>query len=118
MDAFGFATVVVVEQQLGVLGQERFAILVIAICRAAHGADDLFRRDAIGLLGIHAHEILAAAGADVILEAVGPKILHHLLHRLVGPFVVRLVPAGILGFREALLHLGLELFRGHHSERG
>src|SRR5205814_1478779 len=29
VDAFGFATVVVVEQQLGVLGQERFAILVM-----------------------------------------------------------------------------------------
>ena len=118
VDAFGFATVVVVEQQLGVLGQERFAILVIAICRAAHGADDLFRRDAIGLLGIHAHEILAAAGADVSLVAVRSKILQHLLHRLVGQFVVRLVPARVFGFGEPLFHLGLELFRGHARERG
>src|SRR5213596_2736821 len=98
MDAFGFATVVVVEQHLGVLGQERFAILVIAICCAGHGADDLFRRDAIGLLGIDPHEILAAAGADVSLVAIGSKILQHLLHRLVGQFVVRLVPAWIFGF--------------------
>ena len=31
VDALGFAGVVVVEQQLGVLGQERFAVLVIAV---------------------------------------------------------------------------------------
>src|SRR6184192_2630269 len=112
VDAFGFATVVVVEQQLGVLGQERFALLVIAICRAAHGADDLFRRDSIGLLGIHAHEILAAAGADVSLVAIGAEILQHFLHRQVGHLIIGLVPARVFGVGEPLLHLGLKLLRG------
>src|SRR5205809_3869071 len=118
MDAFGFATVVVVEQQLGVLGQERFALLVIAICRAAHGADDLFRRDSIGLLGIHAHEILAAAGADVSLVAIGAEILQHFLHRQVGHLIIGLVPARVFGVGEPLLHLGLKLLRGHAGECG
>ena len=109
VDAFGFAGVVVVEQQLGFFGEHGFAVLVIAILGATHGADDLFRRDAVGLLGINAHKILAAAGDDVSLVAVGAEISQHFLHRLVGQFVVRLVPARVFGFGQPLLHFGLKL---------
>src|SRR5215813_10658746 len=44
------AGVVVVEQELRLLGQEWLAVLVVGIFRSARGADHLLRRDAIDLL--------------------------------------------------------------------
>ena len=86
------------------------ALLVVAILGAAHGADDLFRRDAISLFGINAHKVLPAAGENVSLVAVGAEICQHFLHGLVGEFVVVLVPARVFGFGQPLPHFGLKLF--------
>ena len=47
VNALGFAGIVVVEKELRLLCQDRFAILVIAVLGAASGADDLLRRNAI-----------------------------------------------------------------------
>jgi hypothetical protein len=44
VNALGLAGVVVVKEELGVLGQDWFAILVIAVLGAAGGPDDLLRR--------------------------------------------------------------------------
>src|SRR4029077_8307138 len=98
VNALGFAGVIVIQKHLRLLGQERLAILVITIRRAAHGADDLLEWDAIGLLGKLTHEILPTAGDNVGLESIGAKILQHLLHGLVGQLGVRLLPARVLGF--------------------
>src|SRR5437667_9998600 len=114
----GLPALLSLSNSLGSLVRNGLPSLSIAICRAAHGADDLFGRDSIGLLGIHAHEILAAAGADVSLVAIGAEIGQHFPHRLVGQFVVRLVPARVFRLGKPLLHLGLELFRGHARAPG
>ena len=45
MDAFGFAGIVVVEEQLGLLGQERLAILLVAVLRSPGATHHLFRWD-------------------------------------------------------------------------
>ena len=80
-------------------------------------ADDLLRRDAVDLLGIYAHEILAAAGDDVGLVAVGAQILHDLEHRLVDQLCVGPVPARMFGGRDPFFHLGGELIHRHAGER-
>ena len=89
VNAFGLAGIIVVEQELRILGQDRLAIRVIAISRAAGGADHLLGRNAIYAFGIDPHEILAPTGDDVGLEAIGAQIAQHFLHRLVGEFGIR-----------------------------
>lgn len=44
VNAFGFAGIVVIEQQLGLLGDHWLAVLVIAIIRPHRGADHLLGR--------------------------------------------------------------------------
>ena len=48
VDALRLAGIIVVEQELRLLGQDRFAVLAIAVCRAAGRPDDLLRRNAVG----------------------------------------------------------------------
>jgi hypothetical protein len=72
MNAFRLAGLVVVQQQLRLLGQERLAVLVLSELRAAHRADDLLRSDAVDPLRIDAHKILATARHDVDLEPIAP----------------------------------------------
>ena len=48
-------------------------VLVVLIADAAGAADDLLRRHAVDALRIDAHEILAAAGHDEGLEAIGAQ---------------------------------------------
>jgi hypothetical protein len=51
MNAFGLSRKVVVQQQLGLLGQERFAVLLIALFRPARCAHDLLDEEGrIGLI--------------------------------------------------------------------
>ena len=47
MNALGLARIVVVQQQLGFLGEKRPAVLVVAVFRSARRADDLLGRDAV-----------------------------------------------------------------------
>ena len=100
----GFPGKIVVQQQLRGPHQDALAFLVIGVLRLKRGADDLFRRDAIDLLGIDADEVLSAAGNDVGLVAVGAQILHRLQHRLINQVGVRTVPALVLGLRQPVLH--------------
>ena len=96
MDAFRLAGIVIVEQQLRLLVRIGFAILVIAVLVPPAGADDLLRRDAINPLGIDTHEVLAAAGDNEGLVAVGAQIAQDFQHRLIGQLGIGLVPAGCL----------------------
>ena len=64
VDADGFAGLVVIEVQLRQPHEDGLAIAHFKL-RLDAAADDLFRRDAIGLLRPHAHELDAAAGDDV-----------------------------------------------------
>src|SRR6266700_5372392 len=65
VNALRLTGIIIIQKHLRLLGQERLAILVVAIRRAAHGADDLLGWDAIGLLGKLTHEILPTAGDNV-----------------------------------------------------
>jgi hypothetical protein len=47
VDPFGFARIVVVEQQLWFFGEDRLAILVVAILHRTRAADYLLGRDAV-----------------------------------------------------------------------
>src|SRR5262245_32509795 len=70
VNAFGLAGIVVVQEELRLLEENRPVLLVVAVLRRACGADDLFWRDAVDLPGVRAHEVLAAAGDDKRLVAV------------------------------------------------
>src|SRR3984893_14998131 len=65
MNAFRLARIIVVQKELGLLGEERFAGLVVAVLRLAHAAHHLLGRDAIHPLGVDADKVLPAAGDDV-----------------------------------------------------
>ena len=71
VNALGLTRVVVILEKLRVFGQDRLTVLVIAIRRADSGADNLLGRNTVDALGVDAHEVLAAAGDDVGLEAIG-----------------------------------------------
>ena len=103
--------------QLRLLGQERLAVLAVAVFRSARGADHLLGRDAVDLLGIDAHEILAAAGHDVGLEGVVAQVAQHFEHRLVGELGVGPIPTMMLGAVEPLLGFGVELLHRHAGQR-
>src|SRR5690348_8635829 len=74
VDAFGLARTVVDEQNLRHFDQHWF-LVPRAILSDARGADDLLRRDAVGLVGEGAHELDAATRDDEGLEAVGAEII-------------------------------------------
>ena len=117
MNAFGFAGIVVVQEELRLLHENRPVLLVVAVPRRARGADDLFWRDAVDLRGVHAHEVLAAAGDDVRLEAVRAQVLKYLQHRLIDQIGVRTMPARVGSGRKPLLRCGGEVFDRHPRER-
>ncbi len=102
VNALGLAGIVVVQEQLGLLGQERLAVLVVAEFRAADRADHLLGRNAIDLLRIDAHKILTAAGDDVGLEAVVAQIVQNLLHRLIGEVGIETIPARMFRGRRSI----------------
>ena len=66
-------------------------------------ADHLLGRDAVDLLGPRPHELDAAAGDDVGLEAVGAQIGQHFQHRLVDQFGVGPLEPRVPGGREPVL---------------
>ena len=91
--------------------------LVVAEPGAPGAAHHLLGRDAVGLLGVCAHEILATAGDDVGLVAVGAQVLQHLLHRLVGELGIGPLPAWILRRFQPLPGFRIELVHRHAGER-
>ncbi len=93
---------------LGSLVRNGLPLLVVAVLGAAGGADHLLGRDAVDLLGVHPHEVLAAAGDDVGLVAVFAEVFQHFLHRQVGELGIGPLPARVFGRFEPLLHLGVE----------
>ena len=118
VNALGLSGVIVIEQQLWVLGQYWVARIVVAVRGAAGRADDLFGRDAVYLLRLHPHEILAASGHNVSLVAAGAQVAENLLHRLVGQIRKELVPARVLGRLYPRFRLAVELFHRHACEGG
>ena len=52
VNRFGLPGVIVVQDELRLLGQERLAVFAVAVFCSASGADHLFGRDTIDLLGI------------------------------------------------------------------
>src|SRR6516162_11615273 len=98
MDAFGLAGIVIVEEQLRILGQEGLPSFVIAVCRTAGGADNLFWRNAVSLFRVLTHEVLSPTGDNVSLVTIGAQVSQQFLHRLVGQLRVRALPARIFPF--------------------
>jgi hypothetical protein len=95
VNALGLACVVVVQQQLGLLGQERLAVLGVpyfvprayplparAGCRRWPPSTP--------------HEVLPAAGDDVGLVAVRAQVLQHFLHRQIRELVYGFFQRGSL----------------------
>src|SRR5262249_23498108 len=70
VDGFGFAGVVVVEEQLRLLGKHRFPVIGVAVLYATHGANDLLGRNTVHLLCIRAHEVLATTRYKVGLVTI------------------------------------------------
>ena len=69
----------------------------------AGGADDLLGRNAVGLVGVGAHELDPAAGDDVGLEALGPQIGQQFQHRLIDQLGVAPLHERMFGRRDPLL---------------
>src|SRR4051794_40791537 len=84
----GLPPLVVDQEYLGQLHQHRLAVAEF-VPRLGGRADHLLGRHPVDRLGVHADELLAAAGHDVRLEPVGPQVPHHLPHRLVDQLRVR-----------------------------
>src|SRR4029450_6654197 len=117
VNPFGLAGVVVVQDELRLLGQERLAVLGVAVCRSAGGADHLLGRDAVDPLAVHAHEVLAPAGHDVGLVGVVAQVAQHFEHRLIDQLGVRTVPARMLGRFHPPLRFAVELLHRHAGQR-
>src|SRR5262249_61556752 len=118
VDALGLAGVVVIQHEPRFLGQERLAILAVTVLRAGRRADDLLWGNSVDALGVDSHEVLAAAGDDVGPGAVGPEVLQHFLHWLVGQLGVGALPARVPRSVEARRGLGDEGVRAHAGQRG
>ena len=67
--------------------------------------DHLLRRDAIDLLRVHAHKILAAARDDVGPLPIGAQVLQNFKHRLVSEIGIEPLPARMFGGLNPLLCL-------------
>ena len=117
VDSLGLPGVVVVEEQLRLLGQERLAVLAVAVLRSQRRPYDLLGRDAVDLLRVHPNEVLPSAGDDVRLVAARPQVPEQLLHRQVGELGVGALPARVAGLGDPFLHVGLEGFHRHAGER-
>ena len=117
VDADGLVALVVIEVQLRQAHEHRLAVAQFEL-RLHAAADDLLRRDAIGLLRPHAHELDAAAGDDEVLEAVRAQIGEHFEHRLIGHVEEAL--AGLRMFRggDPVLDDLRKLVGGHAGVRG
>ena len=101
----------------GSLVRIRLAVAGVGELRSAGGADHLLGRNAVDLLGVHAHEVLAAAGHDVGLVGVVAEVAKHFEHRLIGQLGVEPVPARMPGRLEPLLRFGVELLHRHAAQR-
>jgi hypothetical protein len=84
VNALGLTRIVVVQQQLWLLGENRLAALVIAVFCRSRAAHDLLGRDAIDPVRVDADKVLAAAGDDVGFIAVFAQVPHHFEHWLIG----------------------------------
>ena len=117
VDADGLVGLVVIEVQFRQTQQSGLAVAHLEPCLDA-AADDLLRRDAIGLLRPWPHELDTAARDDEVLEAVRPQVGEQLDHGLVGH--VGEQPAGLGMFRggDPVLHDLLEFHRGHAGVGG
>ena len=62
MNALRLSRIVVVQEQLRVLGKKWPAVLVVAVASAAGGAHHLFGWNAVHLLGVYPHEIPSCSG--------------------------------------------------------
>ena len=94
VDGLGFAGAVVDEFDFGFLDEEG-GVAAHLEGRDAAAADDLFGRDAVGLLGKAAHEFDTAAGDDEGFEAVRAEVGEEFEHRLVDALDVGAVePSG------------------------
>src|SRR6266511_652989 len=117
VNPFRLAGVVVVQDELRLLGQERLAVLAVAVFRSTRCADHLLGRDAVDLVGIDAHEVLTAAGHDVGLVGVVAQVTQHFEHRLIDELGIRPLPARIARGFEPLLRFGVELLHRHAGQR-
>ena len=112
LNAHGLARVVVDEVHLRQADEGGLAVadLVLDLDRAA---DDLLGRDAVDLLGPGPHELDAAAGDDVRLEAVGSQVGEQLQHRLIDQLGVRPLESRVLRRRDPVGDDPVE-FLGRH----
>ncbi len=99
----GLPALLSLSSSFGSLVRNGLPSLCVAVLRPAGGADHLLGRNAVHALGVHAHEVLAAAGDDVGLVAVGAQVLQQLLHGQVGELGVGPIPARMPGGFEPLL---------------
>src|SRR5580698_5970718 len=88
VDPDGLAGAVVDEADLGQAHDDRLSVLCLKL-RLHGGADDLFGRDTVRLLGPRTHESYFAAGDDEGLEAVAAEVGEEFDHRLIDQFCIR-----------------------------
>ena len=101
VDADRFPRLVVHQVDLRQLHEDRLAVPHLEL-RLPHRPHHLLRRDAIDLLGKHAHELNAAARDDEGLEAVGAEVGEELQHGLVDQVRVRPLELRVLRLPDPL----------------
>ena len=109
----GLPEKLLLSRSFGGAHQNRFAGFVVGVLQVERGSDDLLGRNAVGLFGIGAHEVLSASGDEVGLVAVGAKVLHDFQHGLVDELGVGAVPARIFGGGDPVVRDLLEVVDRH-----
>ena len=117
VDADGLVGLVVIEVQFRQAQENGLAVAHLEPCLDA-AADDLFGRDAVGLLRPWPHELDAAARDDEVLEAVRPQVGEQFDHGLVGHVGEQPAGLGMLRGGDPVLHDLLEFHRGHAGVGG
>ena len=114
----GLPEEVVVEQKFRRSHQDGLARVVVSECGIERRSYDLFGRDAVGLISVHANELLPASSDDVGLVAIGAQILHHLEHGLIDKFGEWPMPSRVACFCDPVLHQRRELAGSHPGMSG
>ena len=117
VNALRLAGVVVIDEELRLLHENRTAVRRILVADGARSADHLLGRDAVDPLRIGADEILPAAGDDICAVADAAEIFEKLDLRLIDEFGVGPFPARVAGLSDPFRDLVAKCVGVHSRER-
>ena len=95
MNTFRLPGIVILQQNLGLFDQGRFAGLVITVFCGLNCSNNLFWRNSIDLFGILPNKVLCASCDNVGPVTVRLEVLNDFDHGLVNQLRVRSIPTDV-----------------------